>query len=84
MRSKVELDSAMERVGFKFDPATGGYRKELPRRHPLALSSETLWVSSVQAREALRAAENDQSWTEEDVEPLSETLARRLVAAGIH
>jgi hypothetical protein len=76
MRSKAELDAAMAQAGFKPDHATGGYRN---KHHQFG----DLWVSSVQARAALAAAKKDKSWTEDDIEPLSETLARSLTLARI-
>ena len=72
MKTKDELEEVMNRLGFRLDPFTGGYRRQ------------DLWLSETQAREAFRAAENSEEWTEEDVEPLSESLARSLTRAGIH
>lgn len=77
MRGKEELDEALLCLGFRFDPQTGGYRKRG------SCGNDDMWVSATQAREALAAAENDQTWVEDDVEALSESIAQSLIAAGI-
>lgn len=71
MRTRAELDIAMAELGFRPDRNCGGYRRAAQ------------WVSAAQARGALAAAEADISWTSDDVEPLSESLARSLTQAGI-
>lgn len=75
MKTKQELDEVMKRMGFRPDLETGGYLRNS--------DAVRLRVSEIQAREALQAAERDEAWTEDDIEPLSESLARTLIEAGI-
>lgn len=85
MGFKLDLDAAMLQAGFVPDSDVGGYRKRTRVQDPNSNYSrvEDLWVSEIQARAALAAAEHDVSWTEDDIEPLSETLARSLKESGI-